>query len=151
MHYNVYGISPRECWEGGGRSECNIREKDLYHIGTMFFHSHSLKIAAYWKRIQACCSIDAVCTNSFLDHTATRRWTTFKSPGRLCTDAIVPGGHSWTANWRIHFRQLKGNTFQSRNLSTNKDLDSSHGNRKNVINKERSHHKQKQNLCIFFT
>jgi len=79
------------------------------------------------KRIQACCLIGVVCTNYFLDHTATRRWSVFKSPGRLCFDNEVLGGHSRTTNWRIHFRQLTGNTFHSRNLSTNIDLRWRHG------------------------
>lgn len=88
----------------------------------------SLSTLVQLKRIQTCCSIGAVCTNSFLDHTESRRWTVFKIPGWLCPDNEVPGGHSWTANWRIHFRQLIGNTFHSRNLSTNIDLRSCHGN-----------------------
>ena len=79
------------------------------------------------KRIQACCLIGVVCTNYFLDHTATRRWSVFKSPGRLCFDNEVLGGHSRTTNWRIHFRQLTGNTFHSRNLSTNIDMRWRHG------------------------
>jgi hypothetical protein len=87
-----------------------------------------LSILKWWKRIHACCSIGAVCTNSFLDHVASRRWIIFKRPGRLCPDKEVPGGHSQTANWSIHFRQLKGNTFQSTNLSTNIDL----GGRKKI-------------------
>lgn len=88
----------------------------------------TFSILVQLKRIQACCSIGAVCTNSFLDHTAIRRWTVFKSPGRLCSDNEEPGGHSWTANWRIHLRQLRGNTFHSRNLSTNIDLRWRQGN-----------------------
>lgn len=73
------------------------------------------------ERIQACCSIETDWTNSCFDHIETRCCTVIKRLAlfRSSIDAFEYGGHSNTENWRIHLRQQIGNTFQSKNLSTN--------------------------------